>query len=416
VVADGVRVRSFISRARLLPIPILFFLGQLLFRRLYYHDWLPNTAYVKVAFTLHRLRTGLKYDLVGVRTNFIFLLLAAIGILALWKAGKQRQVKFLVTIIVVWMAYLVVIGGDIFPSVRHFVPLLALAAFLAAGCGLLTLSAPFRFSKPRVAFFVALTALVVTSNYFCERETWESQGKSIGLFLHHAFGDKHPLLVSDAAGVVPFYADLPAVDPLGLNDYHIARHKDANRGHGWLGHELGDSNYVLDHRPDIFLFSNFESSIYFPSDLAIAADPRFKANYQAVRFDTDPPDAIRTIMYLRRSDGPLGIRQSPNGETIPAYLATMDAANSVKLIGGRAQLILPPHGSAVFASIPIGSGAWEINTQGGGAAAVHIASSLPAPAGCDSCVGAATPTSANLTATNTTDQPAVLESLVLTRR
>jgi hypothetical protein len=94
----------------------------------------------------------------------------------------------------------------------------------------------------------------------------------------------------------------------------------------------------------------------------------------------------------------------------------MDAANSVKLIGGRAQLILPPHGSAVFANIPIGPGAWEIKTQGGGAAAVHIASSLPAPAGCDSCVGAATPTSANLRATNTTDQPAALESLVLTRR
>ncbi|MGI8770732.1 MAG: ArnT family glycosyltransferase [Acidobacteriaceae bacterium] len=415
-VADGVRVRSFISRARLLPIPVAFFLGQLLFRRLYYHDWLPNTAYVKVAFTLHRLRTGLKYDFVGVQTEIVFFLLAAIGILALWKAGKQRQIKFLVTITVIWLAYIVVIGGDIFPSVRHFVPALAIVAFLVAGCGLLTLGAPFRFSRPRLAFFLALTALVVVSDHFCTPETWEAQGKSIGLFLHRAFADKHPLLVSDAAGVVPFYADLPVVDPLGLNDYYIAHHKSADRGHGWLGHELAAGKYVLDQRPDIFLFSDFQSDIYFPSDVEIAADPRFKANYQAVRFDTDPPDAIRSIVYLRRIDGPLGIQQTADRETIPAYLATMDGANSVKLVQGRAHLVLPPHGLASFARIPVNAGVWTLAAHGSGAASVHVSPPLPTPAGCDTCLRAEAPTHVNLMVTNNTNQPAVLESLDLTRR
>lgn len=416
VIADGVRVRSLISRARLLPIPIAFFLGQLLFRRLYYHDWLPNTAYVKVAFTVHRLRTGLKYDFVGIRTDLVFFLLAAIGVLALWKAGKQRQIKFLVTITVIWLVYLVIIGGDIFPSVRHFVPALAIVAFLVTGCGLLTLGAPFRFSRPRLTFFLALTALVVVSDHFCVPETWEAQGKSIGLFLHRAFADKHPLLSSDAAGVVPFYADLPVIDPLGLNDYYIAHHKSAERGHGWVGHELADGKYVLDQRPDILIFSDYQSDIYFASDVEIAADPRFKASYQAVRFDTDPPDATRTIVYLRRINGPLGLEQSADGESIPAYLATMNAANSVRLIDGRAQLVLPAHGSASFAAIPVNPGAWQIAAQGSGAAALRIASSLPAPAGCDSCLRADAPAHANLTITNTTDHPAVLSDLDLVRR
>ncbi len=415
VIADGIRVRSLISRARLLPIPIAFFLAQLFFRHFYYHDWLPNTAYVKVAFTLHRLRTGLKYDFVGFRTEMVFVLLALIGILALWKAGKQRQIKFLVTITVIWLAYLVVIGGDIFPSSRHFVPALAIAAFLVTGCGLLTLGAPFRFSRPRLAFFLALTALVVTSDYFCTPETWEAQGKSIGIFLHRAFADKRPLLSSDAAGVVPFYADLPVIDPLGLNDYYIARHKSADRGHGWLGHELGDGKYVLDQRPDILIFSDFQSDIYFPSDAEIAADPRFHVNYQAVRFDTDPPDAIRTIVYLRRIDGPLGIQQTGDREIIPAYLATMKEANSVKLVQDRAQLVLPPHGSASFADIPVSAGVWQIAAEGSGAGNIRITSSLPA-AGCDTCLRTEAAAHVNLTVSNTTDQPAVIESLELTRR
>ncbi len=416
VLADGVRVPSVFSRAGLLPIPILFSLGQLFFRRAYYHEWLPNTAYVKVAFTLHRLRTGLKYDLVGVETNLAFFLLAAIGAVALSIAGKQRQVKLLVTVTVVWLVYIVVVGGDIFPSVRHFVPALAIAAFLISGCGLLTLSAPFRFSRPRVTALLVLLALVAASDHFCQPETWEAQGKSIGLFLKHAFGAQHPLLVSDAAGVVPFYSELPALDPLGLNDYHIARHKSADRGRGWLGHELADGKYVLDHKPDLLLFSNFQSEIFFPSDQEIAHDPRFAAYYQPVRFDTDPPDAIRTIFYVRRIDGPLGIQTSPQETIVPAYLATMNAANAVKLVDGKAQLILPPHGSAVFARIPLRPGTWKADPQGTGSSAVAVRDLAPASHGaCATCLQLAGPGEAQFTAVNTSDQPATIAAIALHR-
>jgi hypothetical protein len=166
VLADGVRPRTLIARARLLPIPVLFFLGQEFFRRAYYGEWLPITAYVKVAFTLHHLHTGLKYDLMGVRSEFVFLALAIVGCAALWIGGKRRQVIFLATITVGWLFYIFVIGGDIFPSYRHFVPAMALMGFLVSGCGLLTLEAPFRFSRVRVAAFLVLTLLVLTSDFF----------------------------------------------------------------------------------------------------------------------------------------------------------------------------------------------------------------------------------------------------------
>jgi arabinofuranosyltransferase len=166
VLADGVRPRTLIARARLLPIPILFFLGQAIFRHAYYGAWLPNTAYVTVTFTAHRMYAGLLYELYGVRSEFVFLLLAAVGCVALWIAGKRKQVIFLGTVSIGWLLYVLIIGGDIFPSYRHLVPVMGLMGFLIAGCGLLTLGAPFRFSRVRVALFLALTLLVLTSDIF----------------------------------------------------------------------------------------------------------------------------------------------------------------------------------------------------------------------------------------------------------
>ena len=165
VLADGVRPRRLIARARLLPIPMLFFAGQEIFRREHYGTWLRDTGFVRVALT-HRLYTGLHYELYGGRSECVFLLLAAVGSVALWIAGKQKQVIFLGTVSAGWLLYILTAGGDVFPAYRHLVPVMALMGFPIAGCGLLTLGAPFRFSRVRVALFLALTLLVLTSDIF----------------------------------------------------------------------------------------------------------------------------------------------------------------------------------------------------------------------------------------------------------
>jgi hypothetical protein len=412
VLADGVRPRTLMARARLLPIPIVFFAAQEVFRYLYYGAWLPNTAYVKVAFTLHRLYTGLRYEVSGVRSELVFLAMALIGCVALWIAGKKRQVIFLTTVWVGWLVYVLIIGGDIFPSYRHFVPSMALMGFLVAGGGLLTLGAPFRFSRVRVAIFLLLTLLVLTSDLFSPMETWEREGKSLGIFLRTAFGTKHPLLASDAAGVVPFYADMEVLDPLGLNDYHIARHPAADRGLGWVGHELGDGKYVLDHKPDLLLLSNFQGVAGFPADEQLLADPRFAGHYQLIHVDAGPPNPIRAGLYIRRVDGRLGIQNSSNREAVPAYLATTNDANSVRLIDGAAQLVIAPHSSAQFSTIPLSAGVWKATLEGAGASqlALHVA---PGSSACATCVEAGSNGMAEWTIENTRAQPATLTSIAL---
>jgi arabinofuranosyltransferase len=208
---------------------------------------------------------------------------------------------------------------------------------------------------------------------------------------------------------------MEAIDPLGLNDYHIARHPIADRGQGWVGHELGDGKYVLDHKPDLLLLANFQSDPIFPADKQLLADPRFATHYQLIHIDAGPPNPIRAGIYIRRIDGRLGIQNSGDQETVPAYLATTNDANAVRLIDGRAQLVIAPHGSAHFSAIPLGSGNWKSTLDGAGATqlAVRISSANPA---CATCVQAGANGLAELTVENTSDQPAVLANVQLTRQ
>lgn len=420
VISDGVSLRSLISRARILPIPILFFAGQLAFRKAYYHEWLPNTAYVKVAFTAHRVYTGIRYVCFAVRANMFFLVLVAMGAYALWRAGKRKTVVFLMAVAVLWTAYVIVVGGDIFPAYRHFEPIVSLFGFVVAGCGLLAVDAAGKWKRGTLAGLIAITALVTTSDALTDQEHWELQGESLGLFLHQAFGEQQPLLSSDAAGVVPYYAHMPALDPLGLNDYHIAHEASRSRGYGWVGHELGDGKYILDQKPDLMLFSSFEGDgPLFPADEQVVADPRFAQDYQAIRFDTPQPNAIRALMYIRRIDGKLGIREDDGRVVIPAYLAKADLANSVHLVDGKVALVIAAKGHADYERIPLPTGDWDVAIDSDGPARLSVVTGAATYKPCNGCAGVgsiATGQVGNIgfVLSNEQDSPLTVHSITLT--
>jgi hypothetical protein len=424
--ADGTSMRSLLSRARILPVPILFFVGQLIFRKMYYHEWLPNTAYVKVAFTGHRLYTGIRYVCYAIRTDIVFVLLVAIGSYALWRAGRKKTVAFLLTVGCFWTIYLAVIGGDIFPAYRHFEPVIALFGYLVAGCAFLAVDAAGAWRRGAAAALLMLTALVSTSDALSDQEHWELEGKSLGLFLHQAFGAQQALLSSDAAGVVPFYAELPVLDPLGLNDYHIAHEASRVRGHGWVGHELGDGKYILDKKPDLLLFSSFEDDRPgFPADEQIVSDPRFAQYYQEVRFDTPEPHAIRAMLYIRRIDGRLGIEEGGTKIIVPGYLAKADAANSVHLVDGKAALVIPASGQAFFTGIPVAAGAWDVTIDPASAQGVNLSPDPPTatvqactqcPAGVEFILQKKQDGEMGLVLSNTTAVPLTVKTITLTRK
>jgi hypothetical protein len=87
----------------------------------------------------------------------------------------------------------------------------------------------------------------------------------------------------------------------------------------------------------------------------------------------------------------------------------------VRLVEAEAQLVIAPHGSAKFSAIPLGSGSWKAALTGSGASQLKVHGS-PTSGACDSCVQADANGSAELTVENTSDQPAVLASIQISRQ
>jgi hypothetical protein len=63
------------------------------------------------------------------------------------------------------------------------------------------------------------------------------------------------LIVAGPAGALPFYAQRPTIDALGLNDEYIAHLPSAALGTGKPGHEKSDPDYVLARQPDLIPWS-----------------------------------------------------------------------------------------------------------------------------------------------------------------
>ena len=57
------------------------------------------------------------------------------------------------------------------------------------------------------------------------------------------------LIAVDAAGQVPYFSELPAIDMFGINDLHIGRLNVPTLGQGTPGHEKFDLSYVIGRGP-----------------------------------------------------------------------------------------------------------------------------------------------------------------------
>lgn len=316
----------------LLPVvivPLVFYAGQTLFRLYYYGELVPNTALVKITPSYHHLVGGLEYLIGGLTALFPFSLMAAVSLLAILTSPDTRaRGVYYLGILAIWSAYIVFIGGDIFPAYRHFIPIIVVIAFL--------LVEGFHAIKDRWLKFLpaghhylyaALWLLLFipygyiqftdTQNQRAIHERWEWTGRDLGLILKDAFSAQQPLVAVTAAGCIPYWSKLPALDMLGLNDYYLPRHRPKDIGNGLLGHELGDGNYVLSRRPDIIVF-NVGSGPHFRTGRELQHMQAFHQLYKPILIKISGHQLAR--VYINRYSERIGIRQYRSEIIVPGYL------------------------------------------------------------------------------------------------
>lgn len=315
-------------------IPSLFLLVQLAFRYSYYGELVPNTALVKVKISLHHILRGGFYNL---KSFFGTLLFSASGLYSLYILSVKKKNPFgfyLLLNITAWVAYLTLVGGDIFPAFRHYYVVLIFFVF-AIILGLQAVTAINFYCKKvlvGIVFLLALNAWVQTKipdNRNAKEERWEFRGMHLGDKLKKIF-PPNTLIAVTASGCIPYASELPSIDMLGLNDYYTPRHPPANFGTGSLAHELGDANYILKRNPDIIIF-NTGGVLNFNIGEQLKKNAIFNDHF--VKILARERDA-RYILFFNKYGKNTGVKLVGNEMKIPGYLFKNET-DTISILAGN---------------------------------------------------------------------------------
>jgi len=367
--AEGLRL------SLLAVVPALFWLGQLLFRLGYYGEPVPNTALVKLAPSAHHFLGGAKYVARGLAALAPLSLAAGVLLLGSLAARRTRpKALLLLSLAGAWTAYLVFIGGDLFPAYRHVVPLVVLMTFaLVLGAnallrhfqGRVKLS-PFILAGAAGTLFVPFVYLQLADreNVRARTERWEWDGKVLATVLRVAFSEERPLMAVAAAGCLPYWTGFPCVDMLGLNDYHLPRHPPEDFGTGLIGHELGDGRYVLSREPDLVVFGVGAEEPWCRSGREMLATAEFRQLYVPVKLRGTNPHPYTGVVWFRKLSPRVGIRQTDDAIHVPGFL--LAAGTDVAAYpDGDGRLVVPLRaGGPLSVSLPVPDEAtWQVEVR-----------------------------------------------------
>lgn len=372
--SDGFNRDALRKASGLALLPVAFCLLQVVFRLVYYGEFIPNTALVKFAPSGKHALDGWGYLRAGAFTLSPLVAVAAVSAaLSLFKNFMRARVRFLVALTSAWAAYLVAIGGDIFPAWRHFVPLVVLLVLLAmTGAEWVTrhagraLYAATTMSCALLLVLFFWLQLRDEENFRAISERWEWDGEAVGLMLKRAFGDAQPLMAVDPAGALPYWSELPTLDMLGLNDHYLPRHPPPDLGRGPIGHELGDGRYILERKPDlvIFLLPTGSDRGYFRSGREMQQDPRFFQDYRLVWFEARAPRTVRSRIWVRRYSERIGVRPANGGVLVPGFLLSDNPA-TITYLDKEGRLVVPVRRDlpARAAELRLEPGRWRVEVE-----------------------------------------------------
>ena len=359
--AAGQDRRAARSAFTLAAIPAAATLAQVGLRLVLYGDVVPNTARVKVRPSEAHTDAGALWTAQALDNHLPLLALAALAFVA-WPVGEptRARVRLALPVLGGWLAYLVWVGGDIFPAFRHFAPMVVLLAWLA-GSAAAGLAARRRGLGLAVAAAAPLALGWMTADqhthpvvWRAHNEAWVLAGLEVGHTMGAAFAAQQPLLAVSPAGSMPYGSGLPALDMLGLNDAHISRVESEG---GWIGHELGDGDYVFERAPDLVFFCGPKGGAHpcFGSEQQLAARPDWAETYALVSWSTGGADPVDFQPWVRRQ-GRIGVQLRGDVATVPGWLLAEGGGVARPSTPGALVLHLAAHTEAALDPAPLPPG------------------------------------------------------------
>ncbi|NOY26753.1 MAG: hypothetical protein GXP62_12845 [Oligoflexia bacterium] len=259
--------------------------SQLAFRLHYYGEWLPNTFYAKASTGPAVWLRGLRYLLEWLLGHPVMGTLALVGAVRVALGGGaapgRGAARLVVGVVVVWLTYVVSVGGDFKVSARFVLPIVGLIACLAAVELRALVGTRRRLLLPLAAvLYLGLDAVPWLWRGKAEcafRASWVQDRLDVGTWLRESF-PPDTLIAVHSVGALPYASGLPTVDLWGLNDAHIARVHPPHMGSGMAGHEKTDYTYAFhERRPRLYLP---EEWLVTPSPHRLPVPTDFPADFE----------------------------------------------------------------------------------------------------------------------------------------
>lgn len=262
--------KKLISLLLLYSVFIIFYYG---FKLFYYGQIIPNTFYAKgVTDFGMNLYLGSKYLTLCLGSRiYIFGFIAFIPFKKIIRIPRE---SFLILLSVVYIIYLVIVGGDWMFANRFFVPIIPLLYILSA-VGFVFAVERFkniRFKNYSIGSLINTIAIILSVLLFSitltfleykqliikdENYKYEMQWSKFGQWLKNNVSP-NTIIAVGPAGKIPYYSELYTIDMWGLNNDFIAKTRSKRIQ---AGHKKFDFDYVLSLKPEFIIgYAGFNDS------------------------------------------------------------------------------------------------------------------------------------------------------------
>jgi hypothetical protein len=301
---------------------------HIVWRRLYYGYFVPNTFYVKTSSGSGAWLQGGYYLFAFARDLKLFVLplLFLLGLLRPWPAEASRRYLWVGSLVyplsAVFLLYVASVGGDFMGLYRFVLPIVPINVVCAV-YGLYRLLDGQWASRPRV-FLLTLAALLGLHGWntaLADRHALSFIGADRGIdtpgYLRYYTADRAAIgkwlgqyvqpddfQVVGGAGAQVYYAGIPALDSFGLADAYVAHEVPATSTRP--GHQkFAPLSYILSRKPTIITYNIYriDSVPYQPSFSESAAWRERGFRFVSVRI---PGLSLPYYSFLLRLDRRLG--------------------------------------------------------------------------------------------------------------
>jgi hypothetical protein len=284
------------------------------FKYFYYGSILPNPFYAKSGMGIEYIISGIEYLGQFLSTLGVFGLIFIPSILAVKRLWRRYSLLYLY--VACYLAYIIVIGGDVLKVYRFLIPVVPIIYFLfAISLDEILSFLPEQYNRRRFwrpsimvisVIFIGVASFLLSQNHIRTYRNLESglteKMQFISKMLQKYMGPNFSVAAS-TIGVLGYeLRGHKVIDMLGLTDRYIAKNPEIIEGlkSTWRERRF-NSRYLLQQEPDYIIFSTNDKPSA-PAELALFLHSEFRNNYSPTGFLRDRQKDRWAFFYKRWGD------------------------------------------------------------------------------------------------------------------